>query len=200
MNIIYTLFILVLIIISLPAQILIALVILAASGFPIIFQQKRIGLNGQVFVMFKFRTMIQNSEKLKSKYYKQNEVDGPVFKIRNDPRFTPIGKWLSHTGLDELPQLINVIKGEMALFGPRPLPIEEASKLTTRQKKREQVKPGIISPWVFNGYHNRSFSEWMDSDINYTKRKSLKLDLILFWKAIIMVCKLFINEIEQLYF
>lgn len=105
------------------------------------------------------------------------------------------GKFLSHTGLDELPQLVNVIRGEMALFGPRPLPVAEAAKLSKRQQERHKIKPGIMSPWVLEGYHSRPFDEWMESDIDYAKDKSLWYDFVLFRKAVVFVGRLFVREV-----
>ncbi len=141
--------------------------------------------------------MISGAQRLQKKYTKFNEADGPVFKIHDDPRFTPIGKFLSHTGLDELPQLWNVLKGDMAFFGPRPLPVAEAKKLKTWQQARHAIKPGIISPWVFEGYHSKSFVEWMKSDITYAKSKSFISDCILLGKTIVFMGKLFIHEVED---
>ncbi len=129
-NATYRSFIFLLILATLPFSVIVAVCIVLFSGPPILFCQKRIGLRGKPFLMYKFRTMDIGAETVKRRMVHLNEADGPVFKIRNDPRFTPIGRFLSHTGLDELPQLINVLKGEMALIGPRPLPVDEAKKLT----------------------------------------------------------------------
>lgn len=163
--------------------------------FPLLYRQQRIGRGGKPFTMYKFRTMVVGADAMQKKLLHRNEADGPVFKIRNDPRFTRMGKFLSHTGLDELPQLVNVIRGEMALFGPRPLPVAEAVKLTKQQQERHRIKPGIMSPWVLDGYHSRPFDEWMKSDIRYVKEKSLWYDLILFGRAMVFVGKLLVREI-----
>lgn len=141
--------------------------------------------------------MKRNADRLQGSYKKFNEADGPVFKIHNDPRFTPFGKFLSHTGLDELPQLWNVLIGNMSLIGPRPLPVAEAKKLKTWQKARHAIKPGIISPWVFEGYHQRSFDEWMKSDIAYAKNKSFFVDGELFFKSIVFITRLLWREIVK---
>lgn len=180
----YLVFIFLLLIFSLPFQLLIGIILALFSGFPILFTQKRTGRNNKSFLLYKFRTMRMGAEQEQEKLKKLNEATGPVFKIRNDPRFTPIGKFLSHTGLDELPQLFNVLNGDMALLGPRPLPVEEAKKLKKWQQERHSIKPGIISPWIINGYHKSSFDDWMKSDISYAKGKSLTTDIILFIKAI----------------
>jgi lipopolysaccharide/colanic/teichoic acid biosynthesis glycosyltransferase len=174
-------------IITSPLGLLISLLIKLTSDGYIFFLQKRIGKNGKVFKIIKFRTMTPNATKIQSYYKKLNEADGPVFKIINDPRFTKFGKILSRTGLDELPQMINVIKGEMSIVGPRPLPVQEASKLTAKQKVRELVKPGITSRWVVNGSHRLSFNKWMNLDLQYVENASLTDDLSIIWNTTILV-------------
>ena len=144
---------------------------------PALFIQKRMGKNRKPFVLYKFRTMVVGAEKLKKKYKHLNESNGPTFKIWNDPRHTKVGRVLSHTGLDELPQLINIIKGEMAFVGPRPLPLDEARKVPKRYQKRFSVLPGITSPWVVKGSHNLSFKKWMELDLDYVKKRSFFLDI-----------------------
>jgi len=160
----------------------------------IFFKQKRMGKNKKVFTMYKFRTMVKNAEDLKSNIYHLNEADGPVFKIRNDPRYTKIGKFLSHTGLDELPQIINVLKGEMALVGPRPLPVDEAKKIPKKYGRRFSVLPGMTSPWIIKGAHNLTFKKWMELDLNYVKKKSLWYDSIILGKSFFLVLKLLFRE------
>jgi lipopolysaccharide/colanic/teichoic acid biosynthesis glycosyltransferase len=194
-SIMYKLFILFLILITLPIQIVISILIVISSGLPILFKQIRTGKDNTPFVLYKFRTMVIGAQNMQKRLKNKNEADGPVFKIHNDPRFTPFGRFLSHTGLDELPQLWNVFKGDMALIGPRPLPINEASKLTRWQKKRHRIKPGIISPWVLDGYHSKPFSAWMKSDIEYTKKKSFMYDLALCFRIVPYLGKLIIREI-----
>ncbi|OGU58100.1 MAG: hypothetical protein A2V66_11405, partial [Ignavibacteria bacterium RBG_13_36_8] len=174
LKLLYYIFIILFFLLSLPLGLIIAMTIAVTSGFPVIFRQKRVGKGGKTFVMYKFRTMVPNAEALKAKYMHLNTANPPAFKIPDDPRYTKIGKFLSHTGLDELPQLFNVLKGEMALIGPRPLPVQEAVKLKSWQKEREKIKPGIISPWILNGYHKNSFDDWMKSDIEYAGKKSIK--------------------------
>ena len=131
--------------------------------------------------------MIINAESIKSKIKNQNEVDGPVFKIYDDPRYTKVGKFLSHTGLDELPQLINIIKGEMDFVGPRPLPVVEAGLVPQKYKKRTSVLPGITSPWILQGAHKLNFEEWMKLDMAYIKDKSLWYDSIQLTKTFFLV-------------
>mgnify|MGYP001606226757 CR=1 FL=1 len=149
MGIIYLVLTSCLYIISLPVQAATAVVILCSVGWPVIFAQQRVGKNGKRFMMYKFRTMVNGADMQQKLYQRQNESVGPVFKIHNDPRFTLIGKILSHTGFDELPQLFNVLRGDMALIGPRPLPVSEAKKLKPWMHARQQIRPGIISPAYF---------------------------------------------------
>lgn len=181
-----------------PVMGILSLVIAVTDGFPVLYRQKRIGLNGKPFTLLKFRTMVREAERLKNTFARFNEASGPVFKIREDPRFTHFGRWLSHVGLDELPQLINVTRGEMALFGPRPLPVAEANKLKPWMRVRHTILPGIISPWIFEGYHTKPFDEWMKSDIAYAKEKSLAYDLGLLGKAVVFVGRLLVREITAI--
>lgn len=197
-RIVYILCVLLLLFVAMPIMVIIALVIGMSSGLPAFYRQRRIGKNGKQFTMYKFRTMVKGAEAMQKKYARKNEADGPVFKISDDPRFTRLGKFLSHTGLDELPQLFNVIRGEMALFGPRPLPVSEAKHLKPWMQRRHDIKPGIISPWIFEGYHSRPFDEWMRSDIAYAKKKSLWYDLGLSGKAAGFVGKLLVREITSI--
>lgn len=160
----------------------------------IIFKQKRLGKDKKPFIMYKIRTMVENAERLKSEVYGLNEADGPVFKIRNDPRYTKIGKFLAHTGLDELPQLINVLKGEMALVGPRPLPVEEAQKVPKKYERRFSVLPGMTSLWIIKGAHKLSFDEWMRLDLEYVKKKSFWLDASILFTTIRLIIRLVIKK------
>lgn len=164
-------------------MIIIGAVILIFTGRPILYRQKRTGLYGQTFTLLKFRTMTVQADKVKNKLSPLNEANGPTFKIYNDPRYTSVGKFLSHTGLDELPQLFNILRGDMSLIGPRPLPVQEASKLKKWHLQRHIVKPGIVSPWIFEGYHNSSFDKWMRSDVAYAKNKNVLTDSLLMVKT-----------------
>jgi len=171
-----------------PFFLLVNLLIKINSPGPVIFKQKRVGKNGQIFTFYKFRTMTNDAERLKEKYHHLNEADGPVFKIKNDPRYTKIGKILSHTGLDELPQLLNIIKGEMSFVGPRPLPIDEEIKIHLKYRKiRHLIRPGLTSPWVTNGAQHTYFQKWMESDLKYIGNISLKEDVIIILKTLILV-------------
>ena len=196
MRVFYGLFVVFLFVVAVPLFLVISVAIAVFSGLPVLFCQRRIGLDGKSFTLYKFRTMIPGAEKLQQRYGKQNEANGPVFKIHNDPRFTSLGSFLSHTGLDELPQLWNVVRGDMALIGPRPFPVAEATKLSPWMKKRDALKPGIISPWIFEGYHNRTFAEWMKSDLAYARQKSFWYDLALAKKAVVLVIQLISRELR----
>jgi len=175
--------------VTLPLIVFISLAIKFTSKGTIFFIQKRIGKDGKIFKIIKFRTMTANAEKVKNKLIKLNEADGPVFKIQNDPRFTSIGKILSGTGLDELPQFINVLKGEMSIVGPRPLPVGEAKKLNKKQKIRELVKPGITSSWVIEGSHKMSFKKWMELDASYVKNATFTTDIYIISKTFLMMLR-----------
>ena len=188
-----TLALLILIILS-PFILLLFLLIRITSQGPFIFKQKRAGKGKKSFFIYKFRTMVENAKYLKLKIDYLNEADGPVFKIRNDPRYTKIGKFLSHTGLDEIPQLINVIKGEMDFVGPRPLPVSEAEKIPKKFEKRFSVLPGVTSPWIINGAHSLNFDQWMKLDLEYADKKSFLYDIQIFLKTIKMVTLLIIKN------
>lgn len=152
------------------------------------FIQERAGKDGKVFRMYKFRTMYPGAEKDQERYRHFNEANGPVFKIHNDPRFTKIGRWLARTGLDELPQIINVIKGEMVLVGPRPLPPSEEKKIPAKWRmKRRSVKPGITSSWVVSGGHTLKFREWMELDMKDIDKKGSIYDIVIGIKTIALL-------------
>lgn len=188
-------------ILLIPFLIILFIFVKISSKGPFLFKQKRIGKDQKPFWIYKIRTMVINAENLKPKIINLNEADGPVFKIHNDPRYTKIGRFLSHTGLDELPQLINIIKGEMDFVGPRPLPVAEAKLIPQKYQKRFNVLPGITSPWVLQGAHKLSFREWMESDLAYIKNRSLWYDSTILGKSFLLVLtfiykKLF-NKDEQ---
>ncbi|MDO8269569.1 MAG: sugar transferase [Candidatus Levybacteria bacterium] len=172
---------------TLPLYPLLFIVIKLTSSGPFIFKQKRMGKNKKIFTMYKFRTMVENAEQLKTKYLKLNEADGPVFKIHNDPRYTKIGKILTKTAIDELPQLVNIIKGEMAFVGPRPLPVAEARQVPAKYGLRFEVLPGLTSTWVIKGGHTLTFDQWMKLDCEYVKTRNTKDDLIITLKTIILL-------------
>jgi lipopolysaccharide/colanic/teichoic acid biosynthesis glycosyltransferase len=160
-----------------------------------IFKQKRMGKDKKIFTIYKFRTMVEDAEKLKQRYLKLNEATGPVFKINNDPRFTRFGKSLSYLGLDELPQLVNIFKGEMAFVGPRPLPVEEAKKVPKKYERRFSVLPGITSLWVIKGQHKLTFIRWMDSDLYYIEKRNALSDFVLILKTVKIIASLILIKI-----
>ena len=165
----------------------IALVIRLSSRGPVLFSQERSGLHGRRFVMYKFRTMIAGAEGRQRELASRNEMSGPVFKLANDPRVTPLGRWLRRTSLDELPQLINVLKGEMSLVGPRPLPLAEAAQITGPLRRRFSMRPGMTGLWQSSGRSNVDFGEWMRLDLDYVDRWSLRLDCQIFLRTILAI-------------
>jgi lipopolysaccharide/colanic/teichoic acid biosynthesis glycosyltransferase len=175
--------------VSVPLLILIGIGVGLTEGWPIFFIQPRIGKDGKIFKIVKFRTMKPAADQEQEKYRHLNEADGPVFKIKNDPRFMGFGKWLARTGLDELPQIVNVLKGEMSFIGPRPLPIKEAQKLSASQRTREQILPGIISWWAVNGAHKMTFNDWMKSDRQYLAEAFIGDDMIIIRKIVIVMLR-----------
>ncbi|MDR2840174.1 MAG: sugar transferase [Paludibacter sp.] len=172
-----------------PLFALIAFLILLDDGGPIFFRQQRIGVNGRRFMCYKFRTMVVNAEQMLEKLKDLNEVSGPVFKIKNDPRITKIGKFLRKTSLDELPQFYNVIKGEMAVVGPRPPLLSEVQQYKRPQLRRLSMKPGITCIWQVEGRNKVSFDEWIEMDLQYIDNWSLWLDLKLVLKTVIIIFK-----------
>lgn len=174
-----------LLIILLPVIMLIVLSIALTSRGPIIYKQARIGLRGRQFNLYKFRTMIVNAEELLNDLESKNEMDGPTFKIKDDPRVTRVGRFLRKTGMDELPQLFNVLKGEMTLIGPRP-PLEKETRMYKRwQLRRLSVKPGLSCFWQIKPDRNSiKFEKWMEMDLAYIDNWSLRLDFIILLKTI----------------
>ena len=143
----------------------------------VFFSQKRNGLNGKEFNMYKFRSMVHNAEDLLESLMSKNEMDGPVFKIKDDPRITKIGKFIRKTSLDELPQLFNVLKGDMSLVGPRPPIPREVIQYNKYQYQRLLVKPGITCYWQISGRNNIDFDEWVELDLKYIKERNLFKDI-----------------------
>ena len=171
-----------------PLFILLAILIKLDSRGPVFFVQKRIGLRGRKFNLIKFRTMVKNAESVQHLLEKQNEADGPAFKIKHDPRATRIGRILRRTGLDELPQLFNVIKGEMSLIGPRPPLAKEVVKYERWQLRRLSVKPGITCTWqVLDNRNKISFDKWMQLDLHYIDNWTLWDDVKLFFRTLIVL-------------
>ena len=166
-----------LLLISAPALLLVAVIIKLESRGPVLFVQERVGLNKRRFRMLKFRTMQNDAEARMSEIEHLNEKSGPIFKIRNDPRITLVGRWLRRTSIDELPQLVNVLLGDMSIVGPRPLSVRDATRMELAwQKRRFSVKPGLTCLWQVSGRSNLSFEQWMQLDLEYIDRWSLELD------------------------
>jgi exopolysaccharide biosynthesis polyprenyl glycosylphosphotransferase len=173
-----------------PLFAIVTLLIKLDSPGPIFFAQQRVGLNKRRFRILKFRTMVDGSDQQQHTLEHLNEVKGPVFKIKNDPRMTRIGKFLRRFSIDELPQLINVLKGDMSLVGPRPLPVRDVERIEVRwHKRRFSIKPGITCLWQVNGRSEIGFEDWVRMDLEYIDRWSLVLDIIILMKTIPAVFK-----------
>ena len=167
-----------------PLLLCIAIAIRTTSKGPVLFVQERVGYNGRPFKMFKFRSMIQDAEELKVALLAQNEMSGPVFKIKNDPRVTPVGRFLRRTSLDELPQLLNVLQGNMSIVGPRPPLPGEVNMYDPKHRKRLSVRPGITCTWQISGRNDVDFEQWMTMDAEYVDNWSFWLDMIILIKTI----------------
>ena len=159
----------------------------AKAGGPVFFGQERVGLQGRPFTLWKFRSMAVGADKLVAQLQSRNEMSGPVFKIRDDPRVTPVGRWLRKTSLDELPQLWNVLRGDMSLVGPRPPLPREVEKYDRWQRRRLSMKPGITCLWQVNGRNYLSFETWMKLDLEYIDNWSLALDARILVKTVYVV-------------
>ena len=166
-----------------PVFLIVSILIKLESEGEVIFSQTRIGLKGKKFKMYKFRSMVKNAEELKAKLAAQNEMSGPMFKMKEDPRVTKVGKFIRKTSIDELPQLINVLKGEMSLVGPRPSLPKEVEKFKPWMLRRLEVKPGLTCYWQVSGRNNIDFEDWMKLDIQYVEDRNFCLDLKLIFKT-----------------
>jgi lipopolysaccharide/colanic/teichoic acid biosynthesis glycosyltransferase len=162
------------------------LLIKFTSPGPVLFRQKRSGINGQPFTILKFRTMVTNAEQLKHELAAMNEMSGPVFKVTNDPRVTSIGKFLRKYSLDEWPQFFNVLRGEMSLVGPRPLPVDEVKRFNDlAHRRRLSVRPGLTCLWQVSGRSNVSdFKDWVRLDLEYIDHWSLWLDVQILFRTL----------------
>lgn len=168
-----------------PLMLVIAFLIKLTSPGPVFFIQERVGLNKRRFRMFKFRTMAADAQAKQKELEGLNEAAGPVFKMRNDPRVTPLGKWLRKTSLDELPQLLNILLGDLSLVGPRPLPERDFKRFNKLWfNRRFSVKPGITCIWQISGRSETSFDKWILQDLEYIDKWSLALDLKILLKTI----------------
>jgi len=180
----------VLLLVLMPFFTLIALLIRLDSAGPLFYRQERVGLNKRRFIVLKFRTMVMEADKQQETLENLNEAEGPVFKIKRDPRVTRMGAFLRRFSIDELPQLVNVLKGEMSMVGPRPLPIRDVERIDAQwHKRRFSIKPGITCLWQVNGRSNIGFNEWVRLDLDYIDKWSLGLDFLILLKTIPAVFK-----------
>ena len=170
-----------------PVIAIVACAVKFTSKGPIFFSQKRVGKNGKIFEMYKFRSMVVNAEELKEKLAHQNEMSGPMFKMKDDPRVTKIGKFIRKTSIDELPQLWNVLKGDMSLVGPRPSLPKEVKQFENWMYKRLTVKPGLTCYWQVSGRNNIDFEDWMKLDIIYVNERNLWIDIKLIFKTVLVL-------------
>ena len=170
-----------------PVIAIVACAVKFTSKGPIFFSQKRVGKNGKIFEMYKFRSMVVNAEELKEKLVHQNEMSGPMFKMKDDPRVTKIGKFIRKTSIDELPQLWNVLKGDMSLVGPRPSLPKEVKQFENWMYKRLTVKPGLTCYWQVSGRNNIDFEDWMKLDISYVESRNLWIDIKLILKTVFVL-------------
>jgi exopolysaccharide biosynthesis polyprenyl glycosylphosphotransferase len=174
-----------------PLFLVVAILIKVTCPGPIFFAQRRVGFNKRIFDLYKFRTMVVDAEERIKEVEFMNEAEGPVFKIRNDPRVTPIGKLLRKSSIDELPQLFNVLKGDMSLVGPRPLPVRDYNGFYQDwHRRRFSVRPGITCLWQINGRHTISFENWMKLDMEYIDQWSLWLDMKILAKTVSAVVRM----------
>ncbi len=174
----------VMLVIASPILLLVALLIRATSHGPVLFRQQRVGVEGSTFMMCKFRTMVVDAETLREALHADNEADGILFKMRADPRVTGVGRWLRRFAIDELPQLFNVIRGEMSLVGPRPALPQETLNYDERLRGRLRVKPGLTGLWQVNGRHQLVFEDYMRYDLFYVENWSVMMDLYILAKTI----------------
>ncbi len=173
------------IILLVPMLIVALIIVIDSPGASPIYSQKRVGKNGKEFNFYKFRSMVPNADKMLEKLLDENEMDGPAFKMKDDPRITRFGKFIRKTGIDELLQFINVIKGDMSLVGPRPPLPREVEQYNERQLIRLSVTPGITCYWQVQPKRNTlTFDQWLELDIKYINERSLKTDICILFKTV----------------
>lgn len=176
-----------------PFMLIIALVIwIECPNASPIFVQDRVGKNGKVFRFYKFRSMVPNAEAKLQEVLNQNEMDGPVFKIKNDPRITHFGRFIRKTSIDELPQLFNVLRGDMSIVGPRPALPREVAQYTDYERQRLLVTPGLTCYWQVQPNRNAlSFDAWLALDLKYIQERSFLVDWKIIWKTVSVVFKMY---------
>ena len=172
--------------ILLSPLLLVLVIMVRSDGGPAIYYQNRVGKNGKTFRIFKFRSMCVNADspEMLAKLQAMNEMDGPAFKIKEDPRITKVGRFIRRTSMDELPQLVNILLGDMSIVGPRPPLVSEVKQYTEYQKQRLLVKPGLTCYWQCSGRNNISFDEWVELDLKYIRERSLWTDLKIILKTV----------------
>ena len=171
------------IIVTLPITLIVAVLIKIEDGGSVFFSQTRVGKHGAEFKMYKFRSMRPDAEKIKKELMNQNEMSGPMFKMKNDPRITKIGHFIRKTSIDELPQLLNILKGEMSIVGPRPSLPHEVEEFEPWMLERLEVKPGLTCFWQVSGRNAIGFEDWMKLDVKYVRERNLLLDIKLIFKT-----------------
>ncbi|MCD7784404.1 MAG: sugar transferase [Oscillospiraceae bacterium] len=187
----FVLSLLALIVLVIPMLIVAFIVWVTSPGASPIFKQERVGLNGKTFKLWKFRSMIPNAESKLNELMSQNEMDGPVFKIKKDPRITPVGSFIRKTSIDELPQLVNILRGDMSIVGPRPALPREVEQYGDFERQRLLVRPGLTCYWQTHHARNEvSFEEWMKLDAKYVREYSFKED----WKLIFRTFSVIFNK------
>jgi len=174
-------------IVLMPILVIVAILIRIESKGSIFFAQDRVGKDGIVFKMYKFRSMVINAEELKEKLANENERTGPMFKIKNDPRITKVGRIIRKTSIDELPQLINILKGEMSIVGPRPSLVNEVNEFEEWMLERLSIKPGLTCYWQVGGRNDIEFNQWMKLDIKYVEERSILIDAKLILKTLFVL-------------
>lgn len=172
-----------------PVMVVIAYKVKKEDEGPVFYKQVRVGKDGRHFEMYKFRSMVPNADQLLTRLKDQNEVDGAMFKMKHDPRITKIGHFIRKHSLDELPQLINVLKGDMSLVGPRPPLPSEVKQYTHYDKQRLYVTPGCTGLWQATERNNVGFNEMVTLDLEYIKHASVKYDFWIIWKTILIIIK-----------
>lgn len=172
-----------------PLMAIIAYKIKREDGGPVFYKQVRVGKDGRHFEMYKFRSMVPNADQLLKKLQNQNEVDGAMFKMKHDPRITRIGHFIREHSLDELPQLVNVLRGEMSLVGPRPSLPSEVAQYTNYDKQRLYVIPGCTGLWQATERNNVGFNGMLKLDLEYIKHASIIYDLWIIWKTVVIIIK-----------
>ena len=183
-------FSLIALIVSIPFMLIISLIIVIDSpGASPVYKQKRVGKHGKVFWFYKFRTMVARADDMLDSLLDKNEMNGPVFKIKDDPRITRVGRFLRRTSIDEIPQFWNVLKGDMTIVGPRPPLPREVEQYDEYQLQRLEVKPGLTCYWQVSPKRNdMSFEEWLALDLKYMSERCFKVDMLLILKTVSAVC------------